>query len=279
MANLGFLAALGTALAWGTYMVPFKKSKSSNFTQFQALMAVGIGFSGLLISVVLGYPLSFNVYGLLSGVLWAIANAVALVAIANLGLSKAVPIIASLIVTLSFLWGLIFQEIVAGVMVGFLGIGLIILGVIVISAIGKTESLSVKKGLIAAILAGLIWGSQWVPLKVGSANVQDLFFPICFGIFISGLIIFVVKRGRFRAEAIRESLLSGLIWNIGNLLSLISLSIIGLSKMGPISQSATLVAVMWGLFYFKEVAKPKAKFQVILGAIILFVGVITLGFA
>lgn len=139
MANLGFLAALGAALAWGTYMVPFKKSKSSNFIQFQAVIAVGIGFSGL--------------------------------------------------------------------------------------------------------------------------------------------IIFVIKRARFKAEAIKESLLSGLIWNVGNLLSLISLSIIGLSKMGPISQSATLVAVLWGLFYFKEITNLRAKRQVLIGAAILFAGVITLGFA
>ena len=66
---------------------------------------------------------------------------------------------------------------------------------------------------------------------------------------------------------------------MGNLLSLISLSLIGLSKMGPISQSATLVAVLWGLFYFKEVTNIKARLQILIGAMILLGGVAVLGFA
>ncbi len=118
-----------------------------------------------------------------------------------------------------------------------------------------------------------------MPLKVGNVLPQDFFFPVCLGIFISGLLIFVLKRARFRKEAIVSSLLSGVIWNIGNLLSIISISLIGLSKGLPITQSASLVAVLWGLFYFKEVTSAKAKLQVLIGAIFLIGGVVTLGFS
>lgn len=270
---------MGAALAWGSYMVPFKKSGSSNLIQFQALMAAGIGLSGLLAAIILGYPINLNIYGLLSGILWAAANAIALIAIGNLGLSRAVPITSSLVIVLSFAWGFIFHEIQGGLIAGLLGIVLIIAGVVVISAIGSVNRLNTKKGLVAAILAGLIWGSQWVPLKIGHIAVTNLFFPICLGILISGVIIFVVTRTKFKTVAIKESLLSGLIWNIGNLLSLISLSMIGLSKMGPISQFAVLVAVLWGLFYFKEITKRRQKMQVLAGAAVLVGGVIVLGFS
>lgn len=103
MINLGVLAALGAAASWGSFMVPFKKSGSSNLIQFQALIAVAIGFSGLIFSLVLGYPLTLNVYGLISGSLWAVANALSLGAIMNLGLSRAVPLMSSLVVIFSFL--------------------------------------------------------------------------------------------------------------------------------------------------------------------------------
>lgn len=278
MTTFGFLAALGAAVAWGSYMVPFKKSGSSNLIQFQALMAVGIGISGLLLSLSLGYPLTLNIYGLLSGVLWAGANAIFLVAVANLGLARAVPVASSLVIILSFLWGgLVFNEMPLGLIVGFLGIGLIILGVILISAVSSIESQNIQKGLLAAISAGVIWGSQLVPLKIGNVVTKDSFFPVCLGIFLFGLIIFTLQKKLFKNEAIGLSLLSGFVWNIGNLLSLISLSLIGLSKMGPISQSATLVAVLWGLFYFKEIARRKQKIQVLIGAIILLSGVVVLG--
>lgn len=280
MINLGFLAALGAALAWGSFMVPFKKSGSSNLIQFQAFIAVAIGFSGLIFSLVLGYPLTLNVYGLISGVLWAVANALSLGAIMNLGLSRAVPLMSSLVVVFSFLWGaLFFHEIPAGLTTGFLGIGLIVTGVLLVSSTENMESRNIRRGLLAGIFAGLIWGSQLVPLKIGNVLTADFFFPVCLGIFLTGILIAVIKGIKFKYEAVGFSLASGVIWNIGNLLSLISLSLIGLSKAGPVSQTSSLVAVCWGLFYFKEMPRRRQKAQVLIGALILISGVITLGLA
>lgn len=98
MENLGIVVALGAAIAWGIYPVPFKISKSENLNQFQALTGVGIFLSGLIISLFFGYSLSLNPYGLLSGILWGTSNAIFLTAIFNLGLSKAVPIVSSLVI-------------------------------------------------------------------------------------------------------------------------------------------------------------------------------------
>lgn len=279
MENWGILAALGTALAWGTYMVPFKKSHSSNLAQFQLLMALGIAVSGLIVTFPLGFSLTLNIYGLLSGFLWALANSIFLVAVPNLGLARAVPVASSLVISLSFLWGIAFKEMPDGILTGLFAIGFIILGVAVISLTGNTKAQNIKKGLFAAMLAGSIWGSQLVPLKIGQIKTADFFFSLCLGIFISALMIFAAKRVKLTKGAIKEGLLSGVIWNAGNLLSLISLSIIGLSKMGPISQSATLVAVFWGLFYFKELSGRKARLQILMGAAILFTGVVIMGFA
>lgn len=280
MENLGFLTAMGAALAWGSYVVPFKKSGSSNLIQFQALMGIGIFFSGLIFSQLAGYSLGLNVYGLSSGVLWAMANAVSLVAILNLGMARAMPLISSIVILSSFLWGaLAFHELPSGMATGFIGIGAIIVGVILVSTTGNTQSRNIKRGLLAGVLAGLIFGSQLVPLKAGNVAIKDFFFPVCFGIFITAMIIAFITRLRFKNEAIKLSLISGIIWNIGNLLSLISISLIGLAKGLPISQSATLVAVLWGLFYFKEITLPKYRMQVLIGAIILVTGVIILGLA
>lgn len=280
MENLGFLAAMGAALAWGTFMVPFKIAKSDKLVLYQAVMSVGILLSGLILSLILDYPLRPNIYGFVAGILWAVANSIALTAISNLGLSRAVPLMSSLVVISSFLWGaLVFGELPAGMIMGFAGIALIILGVALASAIGNLGGQNVKQGLLAAIAAGLIFGSQLVPLKVGNVATRDFFFSVSLGIFIFAMVMAIVRKIRFSKDIVKESLLSGVIWNIGNLLSLISLSLIGLSKMGPISQIATLVAVFWGLFYFKEITKPKAKLQVLIGAVILLGGVIILGLA
>lgn len=277
MENLGLITALGAAIAWGTFMVPFKKSNSLNIVQFQAVMAISIGLSGLLAAFLLGYPINFNWFGLLSGVLWGSASSLLLIAVFNLGITKAIPLISALVIIFSFLWGaLVFHEL-SSIVAGFAGVGLIILGVVLISAIGGTKSKNVKKGLLAAFAGGLIFGSQLAPIRWANIEAKEAFFPMCFGILVSGLLIAVIRKIHWENKAVGAGLLSGLIWNMGNLLSLISLSIIGLAKMGPVSQSATLIAVLWGLFYFKEVTKYRDKLQILAGTIILLAGVIILG--
>lgn len=267
-------------MAWGSYIVPFKKSKSENINQFQLLMGVGILLSTIVFSIALSYPLALNLYGLISGVLWGVANIMALSAIANLGMSKAVPVMTSLVILSNFLWGaVVFGELPEGLGTGFVGIGTIILGVILVSTTANTQTQNFKKGLTAAVLAGLIFGSQLAPLKFGNVEVKDFFFSVSVGIFLTALLIAAINRVKFKKEAIKNSLLSGMIWNVGNLLSLISISLIGLSKGMPISQSSTLVAVFWGLFYFKEITQAKAKLQVLIGALILVLGIIVLGLA
>ena len=280
MENLGFLLALAAALAWGTYMVPFKMSKAKNLAFYQLLIGVGILVSGIIISLFFHFPFNLNPYGLFSGFLWALASSIFLTALSNLGLSKAAPIASALVIISTFLWGiLVFGEIPSGWVVGFIGILIIILGVIFVSTTGNTQSVNIRKGLLAAVSAGLIWGSQIAPLKIGNIDIQNAFFPICLGIFLTGICLAAVKKVEFTKEAPSAALISGVIWNIGNLVSLISLGLIGLSKTFPISQSANLVAVLWGVFYFKEITRPKHKIQILMGAAILLIGIIVLGMA
>lgn len=280
MENLGFLAALGAALAWGSYIVPFKKSRASDLVQFQALMTVGVFLFALIISPVLGYSINLNFYGLLSGVMWASANAISLLVISDLGISKGVPIWVSLVILTSFLWGaLIFNELPAGILLGIIGIILIIFGVCLVGSSGSAKSQNAKRGLFLAIVAGIIFGTQLVPVKLANLMPQIFFFPMSFGIMITGLTIAVLKQVTFKNEAVLASLLSGAIWSLGNLLAVIAVSLIGLAKGFPLTQSAVLIAVFWGLFYFKEITQPKHRLQVLIGAIILLIGVITLGLA
>lgn len=280
MENLGILAALVAALAWGSYIVPFKISRSSNLIQFQALMTVGVFLFALIISPILGYSINFNVYGLLSGVMWASANAISLIVVSDLGMSKGLPIWVSLVILTSFLWGaLAFNELPAGILIGLIGIIIIILGVALVSSTGNVESRNVKRGLMTAVVAGIIFGSQFVPLKLGQLSPQVFFFPMSLGIMLTGLFIALILRVKLTNEAVLASLLSGAIWNIGNLLAVIAISLIGLSKGFPVTQSAVLIAVLWGLFYFKEITGRRNKLQVLLGAVILLIGVIVLGLA
>lgn len=277
MENIGILAGVAAAFLWGTYMVPFKKSNSSNIIYYQTLMGIGILISGFILSFLLGFSINLNIYGLLSGIMWAAANLALLSAIANLGLTRAIPLITSLIIICSFLWGaLAFNELPSGFLLPSLGIFLIIFGIVIVSTLGKSESKNNKKGFLSAIISGLLFGSQLAPLKLGNLSNNEFFFPLCFGIFLSAILIGFFKKVKFENRLIPFGLLSGLIWNIGNLLSIIAISEIGLARGFPIAQSAVLISTIWGVFYFKEIRKLRQIIQVLLGAIILFIGIIIL---
>lgn len=279
MENLGLLAALGAALAWGSYVVPFKKFPSNSW-QFQAVMSVGVFIFGLLISLLFGFPLNFNFYAILSGVMWALANALSLIVMSDLGISRGVPVWISMVILTSFAWGvLFFGELPAGLLVGLVGIALIILGVILVSATGNLTSKNAKRGFALAVFTGMIFGSQYVALKWANLAPQVFFFPMSFGILITGLSIAILKRVRFESQGMGAALLSGAVWNLGNLLGIVAISLIGLAKGFPITQASVLVAVLWGLLYFKEITQKKKMLQVLAGAVVLLAGVIILGLA
>lgn len=277
---MGFLLALGAALAWGSYFVPFKKSKSEKLILFQLLMSFGIVVSGFVISLLMGYSLNINLAGLLSGILWGSANILSLSAVLYLGLSKAIPLMSSLVIVTSFLWGTLFlKEQFDSLISGIVGIALIIFGVIVVSTTGNTKGRDLKLGLITAILAGLIFGSQFTPIKIASLDPNNYFFSMCLGIFLTAAVIGIFKRVKIENIAVKESIFSGIIWNIGNLFGVIAISLIGLSKGLPLTQSSVLVGIIWGILYFKEIAQIKQKIQILIGAGILLIGVVVLSSA
>ena len=280
MENLGFLAAIGTALAWGSYMVPFKKFPPVSLVQFQLLVAISIFLSTLLVCLILNYPLSFNMYGIAAGLIWATGNPISLQAVSDLGLSRALPIFLSIVITVSFLWGvLVFNEISSGLPLATVAILLIIFAVVLIASTGNARSNSVKRGIFLSIVSGLLFGHQLIPLKLGNLSVQQFFFPMSVGILLFASAYSLFRRISLRNQGIWVGIFSGLIWNIGNFLSMITISLIGLAKGGSLIQFQVLVAVCWGLFYFKEISQKRQKIQLLIGAAIFMLGVIILAMA
>lgn len=279
MDNLGLLYALAAALAWGSYLAPFKLSGTTNKLHYQALMGVGVLISGLILTFLMKYSLQLNMYGIASGILWAVANLISLFAITNLGLSKAIPIISSLVVLTSFLWGsLVFGELSAGLLTGFLGIGLIILGVCLVGSVGNSDSKNIKRGLMYAIVSGIIFGSQFTPVQIAKITAPHFFFAMSVGVFITTMLILLMTRTKLQPLS-KEGLLSGAVWNLGNLFGATAVSLIGLAKGLPVTQLAVVVGVIWGILYFREIKSTNSIIQIIFGVIIFLIGVVLLNFA
>lgn len=143
-------------------------------------------------------------------------------------------------------------------------------------------------GVVCAVLTGLAGGTILVPLHFVKPLESGFVFIPSFGVgTLVGsicllLITYVVNGFRLPPFHVKETafygILSGVIWNLNNILAVIAIPILGFALAFPLVQLAILVAGTWGIFLFGEI-KGRTIFYfygagilVIVGAILLSLG-------
>lgn len=152
------------------------------------------------------------------------------------------------------------------------------------AAAGKAKQERVM-GIAFAFLAGCFYGVQFVPLSIhgqqypkpageGELTHQIRFFFSQFlGIYATSLVAFCVylaRRGKsaflLPPKAVLPSILSGVLWTVACMASMLAVSTLGLGIGYPLtSNGAFLCNAAWSIFYFKEV-KGRRNLQVFAAA-------------
>ena len=267
MNSLGLLSAVGAAICWGSFFAPVKKVKVVDIGQLQGATGIGV----ILFAIPIGFLWGFQILsaGLLSGVIWAAGNILALYSVKLIGLSRTSPFLAGFSILVSFLWGVLyFDEKFNHMALAIIAIGLLLGGLAFISNTSKNLPIR-KKGYLIAIASGLVGGSYVIPLQA-THSLQAGFFSSSLSIFAIGVPLLLLSR-KFAKKEMVSGVLSGGLFNIGSLSVLIAVGLIGITVAYPISQTATLFAISWGVLYFKEIVHRQDIFRIITGAgLILF---------
>ncbi len=280
----GLLSALISVTAWGSYFVPMKRVKKYDPFYFQLIMCLTILVSSLILVVFL-QAFKFTYFGIISGIFWSSGNILSALAVQKAGLSKSAPIWMGTGIIISSLWGLaFFHEALTNQMLGIVGIILIILGILWISRISENtkEGIklgSVRNGIFLALVAGLFFGTYFVPFKLSGFDPFSYLLSSTLGIFLGGICIYAVKRSPMDRSIIKQGALSGLLWNVGNIASFFAVASLGLTVGFPLTQLALFVSILWGLMYFKEIKSRKNIISLVLSGIVLFTGAILLTLA
>jgi len=137
-------------------------------------------------------------------------------------------------------------------------------------------------GVMWACSVGVSGGSILAPLHYVPEYKQGLVFLPSFGtgaLLMSPIVFFMyirfesVEMPQFHvSKALLTGLFSGLLWNIGNLLSLIAIPFIGYSVAYPILQCAILVSGIWGIYVFNEIKSTSAIVVFWIGGAVLLLG-------
>jgi len=273
--GIGLLSAIISAVSWGTFFVPVRKVNVVNVWQLQGATGIGV----LLFAIPVGFFWGFDIIpgGLFSGVIWTVGNILALYSVRLIGLSRTSPFLAGFSILVSFTWGILFfNEKFNYMVLAIAAIGLLLAGLPFVSNAAKSPSIQ-KKGYLFAAASGLIGGSYVIPMQA-THSLQSGFFSSSLSIFAIGIPLLLLSR-RFIKKEMAAGILSGSLFNVGSLGVLIAISLLGITIAYPISQTATLFAVSWGILYFREIVHRNNILKVITGAGMILCGAVLLAIA
>ena len=275
MIYLGLLFAALAAISWGTFFVPIRKVGITNVWQLQGATSIGVLLFAIPIGFFWGFGIELN--GIASGIIWTVGNLLALYAVRLIGLARTSTFLAGFSIIVSFTWGILFfGEKFDSLILALVAIGFLLSGLPLVFK-GARNSLIQKKGYIIAATGGLIGGSYVIPMQA-THTLQSGFFSSSLSIFVIGLPLFFFAR-RFIKKEIVAGIISGTLFNIGSLSVLVAIGLIGITIAYPISQTATLFAVSWGIWYFKEIVQRRGIIRVGIGALLVLCGAALLAIA
>lgn len=238
------------------------------------------------------------VWGLLAGMLWAVANTLTVFAIRNVGLSIAFPLwnINSLI---GLFWGwALFNELrgsgrrdrvkVLG------GASAIVIGAC-LTALATTHSeagtsRAAVMGIMAALGAALLWGTMYIPYRKAYLSGMN---PLSFvTLFTFGELGTTVALGAFyhgglgglsnelvRAKPVMFWLfLGGFCWVLGDLFQHYAAKYLGIGRGIPLSNTNQLWGLAWGALVFGELATLglTGRIYIIGGSFVMIAGVLAI---
>jgi drug/metabolite transporter (DMT)-like permease len=243
------------------------------------------------------------VWAIMAGMLWAVANTLTVFAIKNVGLSIAFPLwnTNSLV---GLFWGwLLFNELRgaggkqwAKVLGGGIAIavGACVLAYATTSrGTDETSRQSAVLGILAALGAGLLWGTMYIPYRkayISGMNPLSFVTVFTFGELGTVFALTAIFHGGVSAvghelSAARHVLfwlfLGGFCWVLGDLFQQYAAKYIGIGRGIPLSNTNQLWGLAWGALVFGEFAtlNGQGAVLVVLGSLVMIAGAVAISLA
>jgi glucose uptake protein len=244
-------------------------------------------------------------YAFLGGVIFNLSNILLVAAIDIAGLAVAFPIGVGLALVIGVVVNYIGEPVGNPVLL-FLGMGIVVLAIIVDALAYKKlpaeGQKSTTKGIVVSVLAGVLmgWffrfvvksispafisGQDYINLQAGYLGPYTAVVLFSAGLLLSNFVWNSIvmakpfvgepvpysdyfKKGNLRLHML--GILGGIIWNIGMSFSIIASGVAGPSISYGLGQGATMVAVFWGVFIWKEFKQAPSGTNRLLTAMFVF---------
>ena len=249
----------------------------------------------------LGAKKHLIVWALLAGALWAVANTLTVYAIRDVGLAVAFPMwnANSLI---GLFWGrVLFRELegasgknIAKVVVGaiLIVVAAVMLGFSTIHG-GGSMGQHAFRGTAAALGAGLLWGTMYVPYrKAYLSGMNPLSFVTAFTVGELGTVLALTLAldGGLHSSAFELFhrpgvlfwlFLGGFVWVIGDLFQQFAAKYLGIGRGIPLSNTNQLWGLAWAALVFGELAGADRQHTLLVmgGSAVMILGALAISTA
>ena len=236
------------------------------------------------------------VWALLAGGLWAIANTLTVYAIRDVGLAIAFPLWNANSL-LGILWGaLLFGELRGAGARRWLGVcggaALLFVGAVVLglASVEQVEPAAATRGIAAALGAGLLWGTMYIPYrKAYLTGMHPLSFLAFFTLGEVATMAVLAWTQLGGPAGVWQTLvaakgvwfwllLGGFVWVIGDLFQQYAAKYVGIGRGIPLSNTNQLWGLLWGVFVFGELADAEGVVlaRVVAGSLLMALGALAI---
>lgn len=278
---MDLLIAILPAIFWGSQVLITMKLGGGAYSQ-----TLGTAFGALIFSIVIYAVvqptftwLIFGV-GVVSGLFWAIGQGNQLIAVNNIGVSKAMPISTGLQLVGTALFGVIvFHEwqTTTAIVLGIIAIVCILVGIILTSKEDHDDEgkKNFKKGVITLLISTAGFIGYAVIARFFEVTSWELVLPQAIGMSL-GAIALTARHKPFNKYAL-FNIISGLVWASGNLFLFISQPKVGVAISFSLSQCGVIISTLGGIFLLGEKKTKKQFVYIAIGIVFIIVGVALLG--
>ncbi|HET7841184.1 MAG TPA: GRP family sugar transporter, partial [Terriglobia bacterium] len=239
------------------------------------------------------------VWGILAGCLWAVGNTLTIFGVRDIGLSVAFPLWNSNSL-IAILWGIVFfKELRRAGWARWTGVvgGAVVIftGALILSQESASSSSSPHplRGIAAALGAGLMFGSMYIPYrKAYITGMNPLSFVTFFTFGEMGTMTALAVAYSGGVSALWQQLLQfrgilfwpllgGFMWVVGDLFQNYAAKYAGISRGIPLSNTNQVWGLLWGILVFGEFhnAARGVMVRVIGGSILMAAGAVAIAFS
>lgn len=279
---MAIIIALIPALAWGSIGLVSGKLGGNAYQQTLGMTigALVFGF-GTWVFMQPSITSATWLFGIISGLLWALGQGFQFRSMQQVGVSTAVPISTGMQLVANALAGaLLFHEWHSGrdVTLGIIAVGILVIGAALTSRKEKLEAAApnhMGKGIQSLLISTIGYAGYTVVYTAAGLDAAAVVLPQAVGMLLGAIVLSFGYEVLTKATA--KNVATGLLWGVGNLFMLMATKSVGLAIAFSMSQMGIVISTFGGIFLLGEEKTRKEMVYVTVGSLLVILGGVVLG--